>query len=77
LRRSSRCGICSWPPALAALRSMGRMIGQIVAVSVTATVIAQAASPGLAAARVFLGFAVLLVVCLPVIARVPEHRGAW
>jgi MFS family permease len=64
-------------PALAALRSMGRMIGQIVAVSVTATVIAQAASPGLAAARVFLGFAVLLVVCLPVIARVPEHRGAW
>jgi MFS family permease len=64
-------------PALAALRSTGRQIGQIVAVSVTATVIAQSSSPGSAAATVFLVFAALLLVCLPVIARVPEHRGAW
>jgi EmrB/QacA subfamily drug resistance transporter len=63
--------------ALAALRSTGRMVGQIVVVSITTTIIAQSASPGELQAKVFVAFAVLLVVCLPVIARVPEHRGAW
>lgn len=64
-------------PALAALRSTGRQVGQIVAVSVTATIIAQPGSPGQLEARVFVAFALLLVACLPVIARVPEHRGSW
>lgn len=64
-------------PALAALRSTGRQVGQIVAVSVTATVIAASPSPGELEARVFVGFALLLLACLPVIARVPEHRGSW
>jgi EmrB/QacA subfamily drug resistance transporter len=64
-------------PALAALRSTGRQVGQIAAVSVTAAIIAQSAAPGELEARVFIAFAVLLVVCLPVLARVPEHRGAW
>jgi EmrB/QacA subfamily drug resistance transporter len=62
---------------LAALRSTGRMVGQIAVVSITTTIIAQSASPGELQAKVFVAFAVLLVVCLPVIARVPEHRGAW
>jgi EmrB/QacA subfamily drug resistance transporter len=62
---------------LAALRSTGRMVGQIAVVSTTTTIIAQSASPGELQAKVFVAFAVLLVVCLPVIARVPEHRGAW
>jgi EmrB/QacA subfamily drug resistance transporter len=63
--------------ALAALRTTGRMVGQIVVVSITTTIIASSASPGELQAKVFVVFAVLLVVCLPVIARVPEHRGAW
>jgi EmrB/QacA subfamily drug resistance transporter len=63
--------------ALAALRSTGRMVGQIAVVSITTTIIAQSASPGELQAKVFVVFAGLLVVCLPVIARVPEHRGAW
>jgi EmrB/QacA subfamily drug resistance transporter len=63
--------------ALAALRSTGRQVGQIAAVSVTTTIIAQSASPGQLQAKVFVSFAVLLVACLPVIARVPEHRGSW
>ena len=63
--------------ALAALRSTGRMVGQIAVVSITTTIIAQSASPGELQAKVFVAFAVLLVVCLPAIARVPEHRGAW
>jgi hypothetical protein len=53
------------------------MVGQIAVVSITTTIIAQSASPGELQAKVFVVFAVLLVACLPVIARVPEHRGAW
>ncbi|MGH3267311.1 MAG: MFS transporter [Trebonia sp.] len=64
-------------PALAALRSTGRQVGQIVAVSVTAAIIAQSASPGELEAKVFVVFAAILLACLPVIALVPEHRGAW
>ena len=64
-------------PALAALRTTGRQIGQIAAVSVTTTIIAQSAAPGPLLAKVFIGFAILCAVCLPVIARVPEHRGSW
>jgi hypothetical protein len=63
--------------ALAALRSTGRQVGQIAAVSITTAIIAQSASPGQLQAKVFVAFAVLLVACLPVIARVPEHRGSW
>ena len=62
---------------LAALRSTGRMVGQIAVVSIATTIIAQSASPGELQAKVFVAFAVLLAACLPVIARVPEHRGAW
>jgi EmrB/QacA subfamily drug resistance transporter len=63
--------------ALAALRSTGRQVGQIAAVSITTTIIAQSASPGQLQAKVFVAFAVLLLICLPVIARIPEHRGSW
>jgi EmrB/QacA subfamily drug resistance transporter len=63
--------------ALAALRSTGRQVGQIAAVSITTTTIAQSASPGQLQAKIFLAFAVLLIACLPVITRVPEHRGPW
>jgi hypothetical protein len=63
--------------ALAALRSTGRQVGQIAAVSITTAIIAQSASPGPLQAKVFVAFAILLVACLPVIARVPEHRGSW
>jgi EmrB/QacA subfamily drug resistance transporter len=62
---------------IAALRSTGRQVGQIAAVSVTTAIIAQSAAPGQLQAKVFVAFAVLLVACLPVIARVPEHRGSW
>jgi EmrB/QacA subfamily drug resistance transporter len=63
--------------ALASLRSTGRQVGQIAAVSISTTIIAHSPSPGQLQAKVFVAFAILLVVCLPVIARVPEHRGSW
>jgi len=75
LRRTSY----RWPlsAAIAALRSTGRMVGQIAAVSITTAIIAQSAAPGQLQAKVFIVFAALLLACLPVIARVHEHRGPW
>jgi EmrB/QacA subfamily drug resistance transporter len=63
--------------AIAALRSTGRQVGQIAAVSITTAIIAQSASPGQLQARIFVAFAVLLIATMPVITRVHEHRGSW
>lgn len=63
--------------ALAALRSTGRQVGSIMAISITAAILATAAHPGQVQALVFVAFAALLVACMPVVARIPEHRGSW
>jgi MFS family permease len=63
--------------SLAALRTTGRQIGSIASISITTAILAQATDPGIVQAYVFAVFALLLVVCLPVIARIPEHRGSW
>jgi EmrB/QacA subfamily drug resistance transporter len=62
---------------LAAIRSMGQQIGTIVAVSIATAVIAGSADPGNIQAWVYVAAAVLLVAAMPLVARVPEHRGAW
>ncbi len=63
--------------AVAGLRGMFRQSGAITAVSVTSAVVARSSSPGLAQARVFEVFAALLILALPLILAVPEHRGRW
>jgi EmrB/QacA subfamily drug resistance transporter len=63
--------------ALAALRSTWIQVGEIASVSITAAILAQAHSPGQLQAKVYVAFALLLVLCAPVITRVPEHRGSW
>jgi MFS family permease len=63
--------------AIAGLRGMFRQSGSITAVSVTTAVIARSAHPGLAQAHVFLVFAALLLLILPLVKLVPEHRGNW
>jgi EmrB/QacA subfamily drug resistance transporter len=63
--------------AVAGLRGMFRQAGAITSVSVTSAILARSADPGLAQARVFLVFAVILVCALPLILLVPDHRGGW
>lgn len=63
--------------AIAGLRGMFRQGGAIIAVSVTTAILARSSNPGLAQAHVFLGFAVLLLVTLPLVFIVPDHRGNW
>jgi MFS family permease len=65
--------------AIAGLRGMFRQSGAITAVSVTTAVIARstAAAAGIMQAHVFLVFAAILVLMLPLVRFVPEHRGKW
>jgi len=63
--------------AIAGLRGMFRQSGSITAVSVTTAIMARSDHPGLVQAHVFLVFAVLLVLLLPLIRLVPEHHGTW
>jgi EmrB/QacA subfamily drug resistance transporter len=65
--------------AIAGLRGMFRQSGAITAVSVTTAVIARSttAQAGIMQAHVFLVFAAILVLMLPLVRFVPEHRGNW
>jgi MFS family permease len=62
---------------LAALRTMALQIGSITAVSIATAFLAQARDPGAAQGWFHVVCALLFVVALPLIARIPEHRGAW
>ncbi len=62
---------------LAALRTMCMSIGTIATVSIDTAILATAHDPGHTQAWLFAVTAALLVVALPVIAHVPEHRGSW
>jgi EmrB/QacA subfamily drug resistance transporter len=65
--------------AIAGLRGMFRQSGAITAVSVTTAVIARSApgQAGIMQAHVLLVFAGILLLMLPLVRFVPEHRGNW
>ena len=62
---------------LAALRTMALQVGTITTISVATAFLAGRADPGMAQAWVFVAVAAILVAGLPLVARIPEHRGAW
>ncbi len=62
---------------LAALRTMCMSIGTIVTISIDTAILANSHDPGRIQAWLFAATAALFVVALPLIARVPEHRGSW
>ncbi|GAA4881801.1 MFS transporter [Pseudonocardia benzenivorans] len=63
--------------AIAGLRAMFRQSGGIAGISLTTAILSVAANPGLTQAYVFVAFAVLLLVALPIIFALPDHRGSW
>jgi EmrB/QacA subfamily drug resistance transporter len=63
--------------AIAGLRGMFRQAGSITAVSITTAILDRSTTPGITQAYVFGVFAILLVVAVPFIFLVPEHRGNW
>jgi MFS family permease len=62
---------------LAALRTMCMSIGTIVTISIDTAILAGSHDPGGIQAWLFAAAAALLVAALPLISRVPEHRGRW
>jgi hypothetical protein len=44
---------------------------------VTTALVARSADPGMMQSRVFLVFAALLLLMLPLVALVPDHHGNW
>jgi EmrB/QacA subfamily drug resistance transporter len=63
--------------AISGLRGMFRQAGAITAVSVTTAILARSADPGVTQAWVFVVFAVILLLLVPLVRLVPEHRGGW
>lgn len=64
-------------PAIAAVRSMCMQLGKIATVSIATAIIASADHPGDMQAWIYAAAIVVLLAGLPLIHRVPEHRGAW
>ncbi|HEU0256827.1 MAG TPA: MFS transporter [Microbacteriaceae bacterium] len=62
---------------LAALRTMSLQIGQIVTIAIVTAVLTGASDPTLTQGWAYLAIAAVFLVCLPIIHRIPEHRGAW
>jgi MFS family permease len=62
---------------LAALRSMSMQIGSIITIAIATAVLASSHDRAGAQALVYIAAALLLVAVLPLITRVPEHRGSW
>jgi len=63
--------------SLAALRTLGSQVGLIGAVSALTATISLAHDPGLAQAHAYLVCAAIMLLALPVVSRIVEHRGAW
>ena len=62
---------------LAALRTMCMQIGTIITIAIDTAVLATSNDPGGIQAWLFIAAGALLVAALPLITRVPEHRGSW
>jgi EmrB/QacA subfamily drug resistance transporter len=62
---------------IAALRTMCMSIGTIITISIDTAILASSRDPGRTQAWLFAAAGALLVAALPLIGRVPEHRGSW
>lgn len=62
---------------VAGLRGMFRQSGSIIAISIATAVMARSDDPGATLSVVFLIFAGIIVLTLPLVFRVPEHKGQW
>src|SRR5262249_24002852 len=62
---------------LAALRSMCLQLGSMITISKATAIVASSDAPGRIQAWVYVMAALLLFAALPLISRVPKHRGSW
>ena len=62
---------------IAAIRSLGLQMGQIVSIAGATSIIAASNNPNQAHAFVYLGLSAIFLMAITVISRVPENRGGW
>jgi|SRR5690625_300793 len=62
---------------IAALRSLCLQLGSIISIAVFTAIIAGTELAGEAQASVYLVVAIVFLIFLPVISKVPEHKGSW
>jgi EmrB/QacA subfamily drug resistance transporter len=62
---------------VAGLRGMFRQAGSIMAISIATAVMARSDDPGATLSIVFLIFAGMIICMLPLVFKVPEHKGSW
>jgi EmrB/QacA subfamily drug resistance transporter len=62
---------------VAGLRGMFRQAGAIMGVSITTAILARSAAPGETLGTVFAVFGAILVLVVPLVFLVPDHRGRW
>jgi EmrB/QacA subfamily drug resistance transporter len=64
--------------AIIGLRSMFNNVGIIFSVSIVTAILSRSADPGLAQAHIlWIVAAILFFVMVPLVTRVPEHKGRW
>jgi MFS family permease len=63
--------------AISGLRGTFRQAGSIMSVAITSAILARSSNPGIGEAYVFAVFAGLALCMLPLMVKVPEHRGSW
>ena len=63
--------------SIAAIRSLGLQMGQIVSIAGATSIIAVANNPSQAHGFVYLGLSAVFFMAIAVISRVPESRGNW
>lgn len=64
-------------PTIAALRTTFMQVGGIAAVSAATIIIDNAHSPSMAQSLIYMFFPLMLLLLLPLINKVPEHKGVW
>lgn len=62
---------------LAAIRSLGLQLGQIISIAGATSIIGASMQPGKTQAMIYLVLSILLIATIPVISRVPESKGSW
>lgn len=63
---------------IAAVRSLGMQLGQIIAIAAATAIIAGSQNASFAQAMVYAGLGFLLLTLLfPIISRIPENKGGW
>jgi EmrB/QacA subfamily drug resistance transporter len=63
--------------SISGLRGMFRQAGGITGISIASSLVARSSEPGLTQAAMFTVLAVIMVLLIPLIFLVPEHRGTW